>query len=182
MLGLFGRKRAAPSPDGVIRLGPRPKAPKADFVFVFGTDDSERVTVTHGVRVGSGAKVKPFALLSARGGDPNAPSAGSIGGISVRLPDEIEQRASGKTVRVAAALRSQSPAPTAFCLAYSTNEVGNSGWRRFMADDELSLYSFEYAVPPMRKGNSDFVGILPDPDGHDRAIEIAYVTVDVINP
>lgn len=43
-------------------------------------------------------------------------------------------------------------------VAYSTNELGNSGWRTFELLPEWEDYTFEYDVPPMNLGRGDFVG------------------------
>ncbi len=95
-------------------------------------------------------------------GSQNAGSQGITGGYSIRLPDAVEAEASGHRVTIKIAARAANVTRSRFALAYSTNEVGNSGWRWFDAAKEWSVYAVEWDVPTMRKGNGDFIGILPD--------------------
>ena len=62
-------------------------------------------------------------------------------------------------------------------LAYSTNEVGNTGWRKFSVGQQYEAKSFEWDVPTMKKGLGDYVGILPAPD---LGVEISMLTVEAI--
>ena len=95
-------------------------------------------------------------------GDPKAPSSGITGGYSIRLPDQIEVAASGHHITVHVIARASGSNHSRFAVAYSTNEVGNSGWCWFNAGAEWSVYTMEYDVPVMKEGQGDFVGILPD--------------------
>jgi hypothetical protein len=71
------------------------------------------------------------------------------------------------------------PSP-AFAVAYSTNDVGNSGWRSFPLTDKLADYSFTYSVPKMKAGNSDYIGILPDLLGAGGAVEVFAISAEVV--
>lgn len=42
-----------------------------------------------------------------------------------------------------------------FGVAYSTAQLGNSGWHVFDATSKYMVYSFEYSVPKMKKANGD---------------------------
>src|SRR5262245_41224780 len=114
-------------------------------------------------------------VLCLFGGDPGAESQGRTGGFSISLPDRIEVAASGKRVRVSA--RAAGASTAEFSVAYSTNEVGNSGWHEFTAGNRFEIKSFEFDVPPMREGRGDFVGILPVPGP---AVEVETLKVEVI--
>jgi hypothetical protein len=111
-------------------------------------------------------------------GKADATSAGSTGGYSIRLPDPIEFAASGGRVSVNVVARAAGSAQSRFALAYSTNEVGNSGWRWQDAGPEWSVFTMEYDVPVMKNGNSDFVGILPDAEGRS-GTEFCYLSVNI---
>ena len=95
------------------------------------------------------------------GGDPAALSSGRTGGLSIRVPDAFEATVSSKRVKVEVVARSSNAKPARFSLAYSTAEVGNSGWRAFVASPWFETHSFEWNVPQMKDGHGDFVGILP---------------------
>lgn len=112
-------------------------------------------------------------------GDPKASSGGFTQGYSVRLPDEIERAASGRNIVVRWLARSPEAPQARVACAYSTCEVGNSGWRWKGFDAEWSLQSFTFKVAPMVKGNGDFVGFLPAAPG-EPAIEIAGFAIDIL--
>ena len=126
------------------------------------------------------AGTTPLVQLS--GVQSNAPSQG-LPGIYLRLPDQFEKAASAHKVRVTVFARHAADAPnTSFAVAYSTNEVGNSGWQKFTLRDQLSGYSFTFAVPAMVKGLGDYIGILPDPTGAKGSVEIAGIVAEVALP
>ena len=66
---------------------------------------------------------------------------------------------------------------TEFALAYSTAEVGNSGWRKFSVSHSLGSKSFEWDVPTMKNGHGDYVGILPT---FGPGVEIETLAVEAI--
>jgi hypothetical protein len=87
----------------------------------------------------------------------NAGAGGSTGGVGVRLPDDFERDASGNQVRIT--VRASSADPGALLgVAYSTADVGNSGWQAFNLTPEPADFTFDYIVPAMQVGNGDFLG------------------------
>lgn len=87
----------------------------------------------------------------------DAESTGWTGGVSVRLSPAQEAAASGHTVKVT--VRAFSPDPGAILgVAYSTAEVGNSGWQQFPLTTAPADYTIGYDVAPMKEGNGDFIG------------------------
>lgn len=121
-------------------------------------------------------------LVQLAGVQSNATSSGPPG-IYLRLPDQFEKAASAHKVRVTVFARHPADAPNAsFAIAYSTNEVGNSGWQKFTLTDQLARYSFIFAVPAMVKGLGDYIGILPDPSGAKGSVEIAGIVAEVALP
>jgi len=120
------------------------------------------------------------SVLRLSDGSSIAKSGGMTGGYSLRVPDEFEAAASGKTITVTAVARAAA-ATTRFALAYSTNEVGNSGWRWFDATTEWSAFEMSYAVPKMKAGKGDFIGLLAGPAG-TAAVEIGAVAAAVVPP
>jgi hypothetical protein len=117
-------------------------------------------------------------VLCLSGGNPVAGSGGRTGGLSIRVPDGIEAAASGKRVRVTVnACAAGRLETTEFSLAYSTNEVGNSGWHQFKVGKQFEPKSFEWDVPTMKNGLGDYVGILPAPGC---GVAIAMLKVEAI--
>jgi hypothetical protein len=140
-----------------------------------------------GLLAPQGASMAPIvidggAAVRLSGVKSDAPSAG-YPGIYVPTTASFELAASGKTVRVTVTARSASETPSpGFSVAYSTSDVGNSGWRNFPLTDKLTPYSFIYDVPTMKSGNGDYIGILPDPSGAGGAVEVSSITAEVVPP
>lgn len=107
-----------------------------------------------------------------------APSGGLTGGVAVRLPADLEDRASGHRIRVtvrAAASRERGR----LGVAYSTSDVGNSGWQAFELSEASADTTFEYDVPVKNNGNGDFLGFRnqsPDP------VHVFGYQIEVLGP
>ena len=112
-----------------------------------------------------GDEVEGNFVLKLAGGDPSATSHGATQGFSIRVPDSFEREASERNVRVRVLARSAAAAPTRMAIAYSTNEVGNSGWRWLEIGSSWEVVEFNWGVPKMHRGHGDFVGLLPDRSG-----------------
>jgi hypothetical protein len=64
--------------------------------------------------------------------------------------------------------------------AYSTAEVGNSGWKKFELTNELKEYSFNYQVPKIKKGGVDFIGFNSDIEGKGRTAIVENIKIDSV--
>ena len=104
-------------------------------------------------------------LLKLAGGDPSARSSGVTDGFSIRVPDAFEHDASQHTVRVRVLARSADAAPTRIAIAYSTAEVGNSGWQWREVGPTWGICELVWQVPKMINGDGDYIGLLPDKPG-----------------
>ncbi len=136
----------------------------AAFTYTFTSGDA--ATTPRGMNCSTHFdETNDIEYIKLSNGKPNAKSAGSTGGYSIRLPDVIEAAASGNHIVVSIIARAAKNFQSRFALAYSTNEVGNSGWCWFNAGKEWSIFTMEYDVPVMKNGNSDFVGILVESEG-----------------
>lgn len=110
------------------------------------------------------------------GGLLEDPESGqTTGGYAIKLPEEVEQSVSGKKIQISIFLEGTSESNTAFRVAYSTAEVGNSGWITFDAQGPAREHSFEYDVSPMKKGRGDYVGF--DPMGGTFVISALKITL-----
>lgn len=87
-------------------------------------------------------------------------AGGKTAGASIAIDSDCEKLVSGNTIELTFSARSA--ASTKLKAAYSTNEVGNSGWRTFEVTPQFETYKFEYHVPNLKSGGSDFVGFLPE--------------------
>lgn len=109
-------------------------------------------------------------------------SGGVTGGAYLTLPPEIEDRASGRTVRVTVSAAAASNGPSReFAVAYSTAAVGNSGWRKFKPGPGLQTWSFDYAVPKRQeKPGPDFIGIWADTSGGGGGVRMEDIRLEVV--
>jgi hypothetical protein len=203
LLGLFGQQKpeggepSSPTrsskPTALASVQPRaaatsttstlPAASKlndaAVFEIVLDGSPREEAVVPQGTLAEPAKTADGKTVLRLSGGDRADPptAAGRTGGYSIRVPDNVEAAASGKRVRVTVNARAAHGTETAeFSLAYSTNEVGNSNWRKFTVGHQFEFKSFEFDVPPMTNGNGDYVGILPAGSG----VEVTMLKVEVI--
>ena len=102
-------------------------------------------------------------------------------GFSVRIADNFKAAASGRRIRITVCARSKDKLPLDFAVAYSNQEVGDSGWQTFSAGAAFEDYVFIYDVPARIEGKGDFIGILPDIEGQDRTLVVYFVRADVIS-
>lgn len=180
-------------PDEVLMAA----APAADEVAdvadtaVVDPDETPVETLAVGA-VAYGANARPMAFRSYHGHEmtdeggavrlsghvPGLYSTGTTGGALIRLDDEFEADAAAKTVRVFVTLSGTEGARAA--VAYSTNDLGNSGWHFFTLTAVPTTHSFDYAVPPLAHGNGDFLGIDPDPDRAGHAIHVHAVLIEIL--
>ncbi|EAQ06435.1 LysM peptidoglycan-binding domain-containing protein [Yoonia vestfoldensis] len=180
-------------PDEVLMAA----APAADEVAdvtdtaVADADETPAETLTVGT-VAYGANARPMAFRSYHGHEmtdeggavrisghvPGLYSTGTTGGAFIRLDDEFEADAAANVVRVSVTMSGPEGARAA--LAYSTNDLGNSGWQSFILTAPPTTHSFEYAVPPLAHGSGDFLGIDPDPDGAGHAILVHAILLEIL--
>lgn len=157
-----------------------PERPASDYAFIFQRGGGDRGVAAAGLSFEVVDHGADGAIARVCNDDPAAQSAGRTGGWSIRVPDSLEAAAGGKAVTVSICARAANGGPSAeFSGAYSTNEVGNSGWQRFVAGPGWQLFSFCYNVNPMVNGKGDFIGILPAPAG-EPGIDIGFVTAQVV--
>lgn len=148
----------------------------ATYLYVFET--GEATTIPAGMICSSQAGTNETGYITLAKGNPKALSSGPTNGYSIRLPDSVETAASGHHVTVHVIARASGSDRSHFAVAYSTNEVGNSGWRKFTAGPEWSIHTMEYDVPVMKEGRGDFVGILPDSEGNP-GTEFCYFAIHI---
>jgi len=146
---------------------------KGDFVARFTRSSGPTLNAPTGYTV---TPADNFVRLS--GHVENASSQGKPG-IWLQVSDSIEKAASGNVIIVDALVR-MATAGGPIGLAYSTNEVGNSGWRTQEATTEFKTVSFTYQVPPMKNGGGDYIGILPDPENVDQVLYVAEISLRVV--
>lgn len=106
-------------------------------------------------------------------------SGGATGGAHVRLGNSLTRTFYGRTVTVAIDACTGEQGQV-FAAAYSTNSIGNSGWREFKTRDGWNTYCFKYTVPKLTKSTAvdHFVGILSDKTGGEHDLVVGRIAVD----
>lgn len=172
-------KPAPPKPVEIVPVGPTALVPISEMDARLSDGAAYFHTFDHGAepfRVARGISHAIFAdegsglgYLSLADGAADAVSMSYTGGYSILLPDAIEAAASGRRIIVRIGARAADGARSRFAVAYSTAEVGNSGWRWFEATADWAVFTMEWNVPVMRDGGGDYLGLLPDIAGNPGA-------------
>ena len=97
-------------------------------------------------------------------------------GAAFEIGRELEQQFSGREIEVV--ISGQSNSVGDIWAAYSTNEVGNSGWRVLEVPEGQFSVSFTYTLNPLLNGRNDYVGILPGSVGE--AIQLDSISVQTV--
>ena len=100
--------------------------------------------------------------------------SGKTGGVAARLPKIFEDSFSGNLIEVKIIAKGEQG--NNFMVAYSTHEVGHSGWRVFPLTESFSTFKFQYKVNPKKKGGGDFLGVLP----LDGSVDIKSINVSLL--
>lgn len=110
-----------------------------------------------------------------------AKSRGTTGAVYIRVPKNVEEKVAGKKIKVSVVAKSAASSPVTFGLAYSTAQVGNSGWKKFTSTDDFKVYSLEYEIPPMDKeANYDYIGVWGDCSGKGEGVLVKSVSINII--
>lgn len=117
------------------------------------------------------------STVTISGGNQDGPSAGTTAGAAFVFGPDLEQQIAGHSVRIKLLAKSDVEGAN-MIAAYSTNEVGNSGWQEFALTDTFEEYSFPMKIPPVKNGRDDYLGLLA-PSGD---VTIAAVGVDIGEP
>src|SRR5208282_2847816 len=140
-------------------------------------DAQSRARKVESITLGDDSRSRPVLKLT--GGDQSAASLGYTEGFSIRVPDDFERQASEHAVRVRVLVRSAEAAPTRLAIAYSTNEVGNSGWQWRDVGANWAICELVWKVPTMIDGRGDFIGLLPDAPGAP-GVEVHSLSATVV--
>ncbi len=145
---------------------------EADYAFIPSAETIEAMSIADGLSV----DMNDNQTMSISGLSNVETSGSKTGGAAFVVSSEDEAEIDGNRVRIRI-LASGEPG-SAMKVAYSTNDVGNSGWRKFDLSEDLAEYSFEYAVPAMKAGRNDYIGIAPVVDG--LLVNVAALGVDIL--
>jgi hypothetical protein len=126
------------------------------------------LTAAAGMTVATAADGR-FVTLSGMPESRN--SAGRTSGAAIEITGDIEEALAGRTIEIVLVARGSEG--TALDAAYSTNDVGNSGWSTFVLTPEFATLTFTYETREMRSGNNDYLGLI----AQNGAVDIAAIAV-----
>jgi hypothetical protein len=118
------------------------------------------------------ASSTPYGIVLS-GQVPDAFTTGRTAGAYLTLDGDDEASVSGHDVVVNVVARSEDGGQLK--VAYSTSEVGNSGWNDFALTENFEVYSFDYKILPLKAGAGDYIGLLPVAG----SAEIASLSIDI---
>lgn len=119
------------------------------------------------------------ALLKSYKSSATSLTTGNGETIYITIPERLALMFANQTVTVSVIAKSGAVVPSKFALAYSTSDVGNSGWIEFTPTSSWEKYSFEYFVPHPSSGSTDFLIINPDVDGAGGEIYLDDVIISI---
>lgn len=105
-------------------------------------------------------------------------STGRTGAVYLQVPEMFETSASASMIEMAVDLVAEADGNIA--IAYSTSEVGNSGWKMLPITAGENTVTMTYAVPAMKNGNGDYFGIQPDPEATGQTITVTSILGEVL--
>lgn len=110
-----------------------------------------------------------------------ADASGATEGASVQIKPELAGNLVGKHIRLTISARAPDQGtPSPFAVAYSTANVGSSGWVVFTPTKEFDDYSFDFTVPAT-VGSAQYVGIWSDISGRGAPLAVRVITVTALN-
>ncbi|CBV42517.1 hypothetical protein [Halomonas elongata] len=110
-----------------------------------------------------------------------SPSSGGRPGTAKAIPERTAIQFAGRRVRVTLdAKQPSSGTASEFAVAYSTSDVGNSGWHRFKPSGSWKPFSFLYDVPEANHGGRDFIGVWGDTSNRGNGILIDNMRIEVV--
>jgi hypothetical protein len=107
--------------------------------------------------------------------------AGSTDGASIEIKQPLATNLAGKRIRVTISARApDSGSPVPFAAAYSSANVGTSGWIVFTPTKEFDDYAFEYQVPAT-VGTAQYVGVWSDISGRGAPLAVRTISIRTLN-
>ncbi|WP_370242913.1 hypothetical protein [Marisediminitalea sp.] len=94
------------------------------------------------------------------------------------IPEDIALKFAGNIVRVSVYVKQAASNPSSeFQVAYSTSEVGNSGFFKFTPTTSYQKFSFDYDVPLPNVGGEDYIIIDADTSATSKGIIVDNVSI-----
>ena len=98
-------------------------------------------------------------------------SGGRTSGAYIEISGDAEQALAGRLIEIVLVARSAEG--SALEAAYSTNDVGNSGWIALTLNPSFTTAAFTYRTQPMNAGGNDYLGFI----AQNGPVDIAAIAV-----
>lgn len=126
---------------------------------------------------GSASGLFTSTVAKAQGAD----ASGTTVATRIVIPEAVALAFGGRRVRISLyAKQPATNAATAFAVAYSTNDVGNSGWQQFTPTTSWTRFEFTYDVSNPGVGGVDYLGICGDANGAGNGTLVDLVTIETV--
>lgn len=103
-------------------------------------------------------------------------------GVGAVIAGAFEEAVIGETIEVSFELRAADPEQTSARIGYFVVGDGDTGWRTVPVSPRFERVSLRHAIPENApRGNNDWVGLWPDPDGGGRAVIVRRIEVRILS-
>jgi len=166
-----------PAPEPTIETSAPEAEPEMANTVTSGTVVIDLVPTLEAFTVPEGldVTVSEDGHVAISGTDEAKASNGMTSGAYLTISEAQEAIASGNTILIEITGKAETGDAASVDVAYSTAEVGNSGWSTLSFGSEVSTQSFTYDVPEMVEGRRDFLGFSPA----DGIVHVANVRIAV---
>lgn len=103
-------------------------------------------------------------------------------GVGAVVAGAFEEAVIGETIEVSFELRAVDPEQTSIGIGYFVVGDGDTGWRRVPVSPGFERVTLRHTIPENApRGNNDWVGLWPDPEGGGRAIIVRRIEVRILS-
>nr|WP_255437728.1 phage tail spike protein [Thalassobacillus sp. CUG 92003] len=166
--------------------GPQgPKGESARFAIMF--EDSSEINnwdADSGNSISASSDAYSFgraALITSN--SSTAASSGDGSTVHRVIPEELALLFAENKIKISAYIKQPSSnAAGEVGFAYSTYDVGNSGWSKFTPPASWEKVSFEYDVPSPDDGETDFLIVWGDTSGGGGSTLVDNISIEIVGP
>jgi hypothetical protein len=103
-------------------------------------------------------------------------------GVAAVVAGAFEEAVIGETIEVSLELRAVDPEQTSVGIGYFVVGYGDTGWRMVPVSPRFERVTLRHTVPEEApRGNNDWVGLWPDPDGAGRTVIVRRIEVRILS-
>ena len=108
-------------------------------------------------------------------------AGGLSAGVGAVIAGDFEAAVIGQTIEVSFELRAVDPELNSVRIGYFVVGQGDTGWRTVPVTQRFERVTLRHRVPETApRGNNDWVGLWPDPDGAGRAVIVRRIEVRIL--